>query len=89
MGNYTINDNKITLTYWFNTGSDVDLKATKGEKTLIINSDNSITDNNFKHSETKTAKLVKKSDLQNYELSNRLAAAFFTGENHEMSEPGM
>lgn len=89
MGNYIIKDNKVTLINWFNTGNDVGLHVTKGEKTLTINSDNSITDNNFKHSDSKTIKLVKKSDLQEYDISNKLGTAFSNEESHTMAEPNM
>ncbi|MBR2290585.1 MAG: hypothetical protein IJ867_08470 [Clostridia bacterium] len=89
IGNYIINNDKITLISWFNTGNDVGLIVTKGEKTLTINSDNSITDNNFKHSNSKTIKLEKKSDLQEYDISNKLAGAVFYEESHTIEEPNM
>ena len=37
-GNYMIDGDKIILTNWFNTASDVSLTVTKGTKTLTINS---------------------------------------------------
>lgn len=48
IGNYTIVDNKIILNELFRTGTDVGIKVNKEEilTTLIINSDNTITDEN-------------------------------------------
>ena len=46
IGNYTITNNTINLNNLLTTGSDTGLYVTKGEHTLTINSDDSITDSN-------------------------------------------
>lgn len=46
IGNYIITDNKIILNYLFNTNSSSSLEITSGTKTLQINEDKTITDNN-------------------------------------------
>ena len=48
MGNYYIDGNSIILNTWFNTGSSAELDVAKGSKTLTINADGTITDNNVK-----------------------------------------
>lgn len=89
-GNYIIDGDKIILTNWFNTGSDVSLTVTKGTKTLTINSDGSITDDNIKVStEITTVKLIRTDDVKDFDLSNRLGAAFFDGSNRTVSEPAI
>ena len=94
LGNYTIEDNKIILTNWFNSYSSTDLQITKGTKTLTINSDGSITDSNIKNkalvdNEITSAKLIKGDSKSQFDLSNRLGAAFFTGSDRTISEPEM
>ena len=59
IGNYTIDDNKIMLNYWFSTGSDAGLSATNGTKTLKINEDNSIMDSKPNDSNSPTLTLKK------------------------------
>ena len=93
-GNYMIDGDKIILTNWFNTASDVSLTVTKGTKTLTINSDGSITDDNIKikvltDNEITTVKLIRTDDVEDFNLSNRLGAAFFDGSNHTVSEPAI
>ena len=93
-GNYMIDGDKIILTNWFNTASDVSLTVTKGTKTLTINSDGSITDDNIKikvltDNEITTVKLIRTDDVKDFNLSNRLGAAFFDGSNHTVSEPAI
>lgn len=80
LGNYTIKDDKIILTNWFNSNSGTELSITKGTKTLTINSDGSITDNNIKNkplidNEITTANLVKVSSQTQFDLGNRLSVA--------------
>ena len=94
LGNYTIEDDKIILTNWFNSDSGTGLHITKGIKTLTINSDGSITDNNIKNkslvdNEITSANLVKGDSQSQFDLSNRLGTAFFTGTDHTISEPAM
>ena len=94
LGNYTIEDDKIYLTNWFNSDSGTGLHITKGTKTLTINSDGSITDNNIKNkslvdNEITTANLIKGDNQSQFDLSNRLGTAFFTGTDHTISEPAM
>ena len=91
-GNYIIDGDKIILTNWFNTASDVSLTVTKGTKTLTINSDGSITDDNIKikvltDNEITTVKLVRTDDVKDFDLSSRLGIAFFDESNHTVSEP--
>ena len=93
-GNYMIDGDKIILTNWFNTASDVSLTVTKGTKTLTINSDGSITDDNIKikvltDNEITTVKLIRTDDVKDFNLSNGLGAAFFDGSNHTVSEPAI
>ena len=93
-GNYIIDDDKIILTNWFNTASDVSLTVTKGTKTLTINLDGSITDDNIKikvltDNEITTVKLVRTDDVKDFDLSNRLGIAFFDESNHTIFEPSM
>lgn len=94
MGNYVVDGDKIILTYWFNTGSDVSLGFTKGTKTLYINSDGSITDskvNSFVKDELKISEinLVFVEELYEYDAGNRMATGFATEENHKSYEPEM
>lgn len=91
-GNYIIDGDKIILTNWFNTASDVSLTVTKGTKTLTINSDGSITDDNIKikvltDNEITTAKLIRTDDVKDFDLSSRLGIAFFDESNRTVSEP--
>ena len=93
-GNYMIDGDKIILTNWFNTASDVSLTVTKGTKTLTINSDGSITDDNIKikvltDNEITTVKLVRTDDVKDFDLSNRLATAFFDEVNHTIADPSL
>ena len=94
LGNYTVEDDKIILTNWFNSNSGTDLSITKGSKTLTINSDGSITDSNIKNkslvdNNITTANLIKGDSQSQFDLSNRLGTAFFTSEDHTISEPAM
>ena len=94
LGNYTIDDDKIILTNWFNSYSSTDLQITKGTKTLTINSDGSITDSNIKNkslvnNDIISANLIKGYTKSQLYLSNRLGAAFFTGSDRTISEPAM
>ncbi len=94
LGNYTIEDDKIILTNWFNSDSGTGLHITKGTKILTINSDGSITDNNIKNkslvdNEITSANLVKGDGQSQFDLSNRLGTAFFTESDHTISEPAM
>ena len=94
LGNYTIEDDKIILTNWFNSNSGTELNITKGNKTLTINSDGSITDNNLKNkplvdNNITTANLIKSDSQSQFDLSNRLGTAFFTSTDHTISEPAM
>ena len=95
LGNYVIDNNKIILTNWFNTGSDVSLWITKGSKELILNSDSSITDNNIKNknlidNKISSIKLTKTPDkLQDFDLKNRLGAAFFNEFMNKVAEPNL
>ena len=99
LGNYTIEDNKIILNNWFNSNSGTGLNITKGTKTLIINSDGSITDNSIKNkslvdNEITTANLIKGDSQAQFDLGNRLSAACLSPRSDgscgaEPSEPSM
>jgi len=94
LGNYTIKDNKITLIYWFNTDSGTTLRITKGTKILTIDSDGSIIDNNIKienliNNNINTIKLTKSDNKPQFDLSNRLSAAFFNESYHTIEEPNI
>ncbi len=60
LGNYIINDNKITLVFWFSTASDIRVKATTGTINLKLNTDGTITDNNDLLKESDNNVLLKK-----------------------------
>lgn len=95
-GNYYIDGDTIVLTTWFNTTSGTDLIIAKGSKTLKINSDGTISDNNIKakeliDNEITEATLTKNDTNLNSENmpSNSLGAAFFTASNHTISDSAM
>ena len=59
IGNYTIVDNTIILNYWFQTHSDASLDVITGQKTLHLNSNNSIKDSNPENSNSSNVILNK------------------------------
>ena len=97
LGNYVVNNNKVILTYWYNTNSGSGLNITKGEKELIINEDGSITDSNIKNGMLKEIleennisiiELEKTDDnVDKFDISNTLGAAYFTENNHSFADP--
>jgi len=82
LGNYIVQGDEIKLTYWFNTGSDISLNVTEGSRFLKINSDASITDS----IEGTTIKLMKTDELEDYDITNKLATSFFNESNHTVEE---
>ena len=93
LGNYVVNGNKIILNYWYNTGSSVQLNIVKGEKSLVINEDNSITDSDIKDGILKLNNinnvilLKKNNSVEDFDISNTLGAAYFTENNHSFADP--
>ena len=92
LGNYVIDGDKVVLTAWFNTGSDVQLLVTKGTKYLTINQNGNIVDTvsdgyKLKNGE-KTIELVKGKELtDSFDVSNKLGASFFNEEYHTFEKP--
>ena len=94
IGSYYVENDKIILKNWFNSGSGTGLSVTKGTKTLTISDDGKISDNNINvkpliDSEITVITLAKDGELTQFDLSNRLGTAFFTESNHTISEPAM
>lgn len=92
MGNYVVDGNNIILTNWFNSGSDVSLRITKGLNTLIINEDGSITDNDISLGAQEVITsviLVKVGVVDEFSLTDRLGVAFFNEVNHTIEEPNL
>ena len=92
LGNYYLNGDEIVLTNWFHSNSGTDLGITKGTKILKIEKDGTIVDDNVKmnnYEEIKKANLTKTGDAPKFDISNRLAAAFFSENNHTILEPGI
>lgn len=95
VGNYVINDNKIVLTTWFNTGSDVSLIVAKGSKELVINDDKTITDSNIKN-EIITKNGIDKvilvkndNEIGEFDISNSLGNACLNNECAKIYDSNM